>query len=77
MLQDCLIAPDNVRLASQQAQVAMIQNVLLVGGKIAAFLFSHAGSVKNCGGDVPEKGINSSRARLPSDVGARPSADIS
>ena len=72
MLDDCLIAPDNVLLASQQAQVAIIQNVLLVGGKVAVFLFSHAGSVKNCGEDVPKKGINSSRARLPSDEGTRP-----
>ncbi len=57
---DGLIAAGDVLGGTQQPEVAVFQNVLLIGGKIAAFAFAHPGGIKNCGMNAPNNALASS-----------------
>jgi hypothetical protein len=54
-----LIAPRGVLARGQQPDVAMLQNVLFVRGKLRAFAFAHAQSLKKSREDVPQKVLTS------------------
>jgi hypothetical protein len=47
MVDDRLVAPGDVVRGGQESKVAMLQRVLFVGGKVAAFRLAHAGRAKN------------------------------
>jgi hypothetical protein len=55
VLPEGLIALGEIFGRAQKQEVAMFQDVLLVGSNVAAFAFVHAASLKNCGEDVPKK----------------------
>jgi hypothetical protein len=55
VFEDGLIAPGDVLRRGQQPDVAMIQNVLFFGGKLSAFAFTHAESLKKFWKNVPSK----------------------
>ena len=46
VLDDELVAPGELLRGGEPSQVAMFQHVLFGGGRIAAFAFAHAASVK-------------------------------
>jgi hypothetical protein len=57
VLADELITTSDIGLTAQQAEVAMFQNVLFLCGKVSAFAFTHAASVKKRRENVPNKMI--------------------
>jgi hypothetical protein len=59
VLNNVLIAPRGVLARGQQPDVAMLQNVLFVRGKLRAFAFAHAQSLKKLREDVPQKVLTS------------------
>jgi hypothetical protein len=67
-----LIAPRDLLRAFQQPEVAMVQNVLFLLGKLTAFDCAHAESLKKLPEDVPPTVLTSFHKEIPADEQPRP-----